>query len=287
MPTLRSVFFAALVPMIAGLGSVQAAPKVKVDPAFKMIPTSISGTYSHGQLIELRFHDRIAYVVKPTGKVDPQRRWVWIYPFWLEINDGNGRLQHRFYAEKILEAGFHIAGINVGTSCGSPSAARLNQEFYEFLVGKYQLNHRARLIVQSNGGLIGYSWAFRHPQEVDRVAGICPVTDFRTWPPAFSNLVTAPDKGLGYDLTLEQITKRMHEFNPIDNLAPLAQAGVKILQIHGDKDTLVPTDANSFELQRRYQKLGGAAEIVVLKGLGHGGTPLYESKPLINFVLAD
>src|SRR5438552_4156882 len=61
------------------------------------IPTKITGTYQGGELVELRVRDRIAYLVKPTGKVDPQRRWVWICPFWLGINNGFGVLEHRFY----------------------------------------------------------------------------------------------------------------------------------------------------------------------------------------------
>ena len=39
-------------------------------------------------------------------------------------------------------------------------------------------------------------------------------------------------------LTLDELTKRSAEFNPIDNLAPLAKSGVKVFHIHGDSDTL-------------------------------------------------
>jgi hypothetical protein len=45
--------------------------------------------------------------------------------------------------------------------------------------------------------------------------------------------------------------------------------------------------ANSLELAARYKKSGGSAQIVVLKGLGHGGTSLYESETFIRFLLAD
>jgi hypothetical protein len=27
----------------------------------------------------------MAYLLKPTGKIDPQKRWVWDFPFWLTI----------------------------------------------------------------------------------------------------------------------------------------------------------------------------------------------------------
>jgi pimeloyl-ACP methyl ester carboxylesterase len=139
---------------------------------------------------------------------------------------------------------------------------------------------------QSHGGLIAYGWAFRNPTCVERIAGICPATDFRSWP-TLPNVVAFPAKGLDYGLSLAEIDRRSAEFNPIDNLAPLAKAGVTILHIHGDKDTLVPMSANSTELARRYHELGGAAEIVVIPGLGHGGRALYESEPFLKFLLAD
>lgn len=84
-------------------------------------------------------------------------------------------------------------------------------------------------------------------------------------------------------------------FPPVANLAPLAKAGVKILHLHGDVDTLIPTGANSTELARRYRDLGGQAEIVLFKDLGasransrgHDGPELYESAALLTFLLAD
>jgi pimeloyl-ACP methyl ester carboxylesterase len=250
----------------------------------KQIPKNVAGTYSNGELVKLTIGGRNAYVVKPTGKLDPDRRWVWIFPFWLGINDGHGVLHHHVYVERFLGAGFHVAGIDVGTSCGSPSAARVCQEFYEQLVSEFRLNRKARLVGQSNGGLIAYAWAFRHADSVDRIFGICPVTDFRTWP-TLPTVITAPDPGLGYNLSLPELTRRTTEFNPVDNLAPLAKAGVRILHIHGDQDKLVPPGPNSAVLVERYTASRGDARLVTLKGLGHGGYEFYESGPGIDFLL--
>src|SRR5262245_61617606 len=229
------------------LGNVLAAavddpkpPVAKSDAerAALMIPTKIAGTYNGGELVELRVRDRMAYVVKPTGATDPQTRWLWEFPFWLGINDGFGNLQHRNYLEKALAAGFHVAGVDVGPSCASPSAAQVCQRFHDLLVREYGLNKRARIMGQSHGGLIAYGWAFRNPDCVERIAGICPATDFRSWP-TLPNVIAFPQKGLDFGLTLEELTKRSAELNPIDNLEPLASSGVKILHIHGDKDELV------------------------------------------------
>jgi pimeloyl-ACP methyl ester carboxylesterase len=86
--------------------------------------------------------------------------------------------------------------VDVGTSCGSPTAARLCQEFYVRLITEFHLNRKARLVGQSNGGLIAYAWAFRHPAYVDRIFGICPASDFRSWP-KLPAVITAPAPGLG------------------------------------------------------------------------------------------
>jgi hypothetical protein len=278
----------------ATLGLARLMPKSVAERNAMKIPTKIAGAYSGGELVELRVRDRIAYLIKPTGKVDPQRRWVWDFPFWLAINDGFGNVAHRYYVEKALAAGFHVAGVDVGPSCGSPAAAEVCQKIYEELVSKHGLHKRARVLAHSHGGLIAYGWAFRHPTCVDRIAGMCPATDFRTYP-NLPNVVTGPTKGLDYGLSLEELDRRAGEFNPVENLAPLAKAGAKILHLHGDKDTLVPTGANSTELARRYRELGGEAEIVLLKDLGagransrgHDGPELYESAPLLKFLLAD
>jgi pimeloyl-ACP methyl ester carboxylesterase len=271
-------------------------PASKADAARgrEKVPTAIAGTYKGGELVELRVRGRLAYLIKPAGKVDPRKRWVWDFPFWLAINDGFGDVAHRYYVEQLLAAGFHVAGVDVGPSCGSPAAADVCQEFYEQLVSEHGLHTRARALAHSHGGLIAYGWAFRHPECVDRIAGMCPATDFRTYP-TLPNVVIAPTKGLDYGLSLGDLDRRAGEFNPIDNLAPLAKARVKILHLHGNEDTLVPTGANSTELARRYRGLGGEAEVVLLKGLGaeransrgHDGPELYESAALLKFLLAD
>ncbi len=271
---------------LAVAGVARGADGPDAEYPRKQIPVEIAGQYSNGEVKKLTVGGRSAYIVKPKGMVDPDRRWIWIFPFWLGINDGHGALHHRVYVERFLGAGFHVAGIDVGTSCGSPSAARLCQEFYNRLIAEFQLNRKARLVLQSNGGLIGYAWAFRNAENVDRIFGICPVTDFRTWP-TLPVVMTAPAAGLGYDLSLPDLTRRMAEFNPVDNLAPLAKAGVKLLHIHGDKDELVPLGPNSGEVVTRYRAVGGDAVLVTLKGMGHGGKEFYESRDGINFLLGN
>lgn len=249
-------------------------------------PATIDGTYRNGELIRLTVEGRKAYLIKPTDKVDSQRRWVWVAPWSRAVNDENGNIEHRMYVDRILAAGFHVAGVDVGTSCGSPKGAEVYQKFYEQLIRDYQLNGKARLLGQSNGGLISYAWAFRHPECVERIGGIYPATDFRSWP-GLEKVLQYPEPALGYGLSLDELTRRSAEFNPIDNLAPLAMVGVKIFHIHGDNDVLVPAEANTIELVASYKRLGGDAAWEPFPGLGHGGKVFFQSESLANFLVAD
>ena len=284
----RVVLTAMLCLAASGHAIAQPRKPVVSDPAPKPSPRDrFAATYANGTLEKLKVAGRDAYLIKPKGGVDPARRWVWIAPFWLGIDNGSGTVEHRFYVERLLAKGFHVAGIDVGTSCGSPASARVNQAFYEHLTREHSLNRKARLIGQSNGGLIAYAWAFRHPDSVDRILGIYPATDFRSWP-GLENAIAFPPPGLGYDLSLSDLTRRVAEFNPIDNLAPLARAGVGILHIHGDRDTVVPSGPNSEALIARYKAMGGRAELITVPGIGHQAIEaFYKCRPAADFLETD
>jgi hypothetical protein len=242
--------------------------------------------YQDGEAVALQVGGRFAYLIKPRGKLDPLKRWVWIFPFEHGLADAGGGIEHKFYVDALLAKGFHVAGIDIGVACGSPRAAERCQQFYSLLVGDYRLNPRARLLAQSNGGLNAYAWGMRYADCVNRIAGIYPATDLRSWP-GVAKAVAYPSKGLGFDLTSQALAPRFSECNPIENLAPLAKAGVKVLHLHGDRDKVVPLEANSAALVRRYRALGGSVDLVVVEGFGHGGRPFSQSKRIASFLLAD
>lgn len=252
--------------------------------------------FHNGKLVTFKVAERPAYVIIPQANVDAQRRWIWIAPSWLgdRLSGGAGagrdEVSHQFYVDAVLAKGFHVAGVDVGTSCGSPAGAAVCQKLYEHVTKEYKLNERARLVGQSNGGLIAYAWAWRHPRAVDRIFCIYPATDMRSWP----GLSHVADKGpgvyplpeLGYKMTVPELESRLKEFNPIDNLKPLAEAGVRVLHIHGDKDNLVPIGPNSEEFVRRYKALGGKVELEVVPGVGHSpGPAFYRSQRAAAFLL--
>ena len=60
-----------------------------------------------------------------------------------------------------------------------------------------------------------------------------------------------------------------------------------MLHIHGDRDTVVPLEANSAELARRYRRSGGDMRLLVIEGRGHDMWPgWFRSRELVDFVIA-
>ncbi len=298
------LIWATLIPLAASRAEdeLREAPEVrevragKSDGLFSIegLPQhsySLNVEYEHGTLMPLRCLGTVGFIIKPKGLIDSERRWIWDSNLFLAVNwsDGGG-VVHRVPVEKALERGFHVVGIDVGASLGSPAGAEIYQNFYELVRAKYGLNQRARMIGHSNGGLITLGWAFRHPEQVDRVLGIFPATDLLSWPGI--DRVRGPGRitpaGLAYDLedvNQDELPARLRQINPVDNLEPLAKAGVKIYHIHGTSDDVVPIGPNSVELGRRYRQLGGTFELETVAGGRHGGPEFYRSPRALDFLL--
>jgi pimeloyl-ACP methyl ester carboxylesterase len=249
---------------------------------------TMDAVYEHGALRSLSCAGTAAYIIAPKGAVDSERRWVWISNLFLALNDKDcGPVMQRFYVEGALAKGFHVVGIDVGASCGSPRGAEVYEAFYQMLVKEYRLNPKARMIGQSNGGLISYGYAFRHPEHVDRVLGIFPATDLASWPGLDRLCGPFSPKGLEFGLARAEMEARLKEFNPIDNIASLVKAGVKLYHIHGTDDDVVPLEPNSGEFARRYEASGGDITVEIVEG-GNHGAPLnsfFESKGALAFLL--
>ena len=282
----------------ASEGNGKVAAKSTAPPYFTEEEFEIEGLpkqkyhfevdYEMGELQRVNLAGTIGYVIRPTGKIDPERRWVWVTPLWLALPSGYGNYNARFYVEGLLEAGFHVAGFDVGASLGSPKGAVLYGQFHDHIVEEFDLAPKARMIAVSNGGLITYGYAFRNPERIDRIFAIYPAMDFRSWPKF--HLVVGPaaitPKGVAYELTAGELRARIEEFNPIDNLAPLARVSVPLFHIHGDADELVPMDPNSTVTVERYREMGGEIELKVIPGGGHGGERFFTDRDALEFVIA-
>ncbi len=87
-------------------------------------------------------------------------------------------------------------------------------------------------------------------------------------------------RAYGFEDDQEAIAYR---HNPVDNLAPLAEAKIPILLVYGDSDRVVPHSENSGVLYDRYQALGGPVERIVKPGQGHHPHGLGAPGPIVEF----
>ena len=269
-----------VIPFLVSCGAVSgdAVKSSAAQPAPAPLKIEKESIQWGGRRLDLTFEDRPAYIFLPS-KASPEKpmRWAWYVYF-----DGYAPGQRQAWLfERILGAGMAIAAVNVGESYGSPAGIELQQKFFRARTAQFSLSPEVVLLPQSRGGLQFYNWAAQHSASVERIAGIYPVGDLRSYP--------GLDKAApAYGLTSEQLEKELAAHNPIDLLDPIAKAGIPIFHIHGDSDTLVPLEANSGEIARRYRALGGSMELVVVAGKGHEeADEFFQSQRLLDFIIQE
>lgn len=216
------------------------------------------------------------FVLHPTKPApNGTRPWVWYAPT-IGNNPGSS---NAWLITRLLEKGFYVAGLNVGETYANPSSRKQFAEFYHHVRKDYELAPKAGLIAQSRGGLNHYNFAADHPEWVHCIAGIYTVGDLRSYP-------TLEKAAPAYGLKPAELEAQLSWHNPVDRLAPIAQAKIPILHLHGDADKVVPLEANSGAIAQRYKALGGVMELVVVPGKGHEFDPgFFESPRMLEFLL--
>ena len=72
--------------------------------------------------------------------------------------------------------------------------------------------------------------------------------------------------------------------NPVDQLAPLAKAKVRLIHVVGDTDEVVPVVENTALIESRYQALGGRIQVIHKPGIGHHPHGLDDPAPVAAFI---
>jgi pimeloyl-ACP methyl ester carboxylesterase len=213
----------------------------------------------------------------------PGKPWAWRGEFFGAFANADADLVAR---------GFHLAYLGIPDLFGSPEAVGRWNGFYQELTTKYGLAKRVALIGLSRGGLYCYNWAAANPEKVACIYADAAVCDFKSWP-------GGKLKGLGQgDGSAAEWTKllKAHGFNsdaeaiayrgnPVDNLKPLADAGVPLLHVYGDSDTAVPWAENTGVVAARYKQLGGSITLIPKPGVGHHPHGLSDPTPIVEFIM--
>ena len=202
------------------------------------------------------------------NRIAAGKPWVWRARFW----------GHEPQTDKaLLEKGFHVVYADVAGLYGSPGAVKRWDAFYKYLVESHGFEKKAVLEGMSRGGLIVFNWAAQNPDKVHCIYADAPVCDFKSWPGINKDIMNA------YGLTQEQA--KAYKGNPIDNLTPLAKAGVPLLHVVGDADKVVPVSENTAIIEKRYKALGGQIQVIHKTDVGHHPHSLKDPKPIVDFIL--
>lgn len=216
-----------------------------------------------------------AFLIKPAGRPDPVP-WVWYAP----TLPGLPGTEEKWMFEKFLAAGIGIAGIDAGECFGSPAGRVVYSLLYVELTEKRGMGKKPVMMGRSRGGLMTLSWAADNPEKVGGFAGIYPVCDLTSYP-GIEGACGA------YRMTAAELQTKLKEHNPMDRLAPLAKSGVPLFAIHGDEDKVVPLEANSGEVKKRWDALGGRMQLIIPKGQGHNmWKGFFQCQELVDFVIA-
>jgi pimeloyl-ACP methyl ester carboxylesterase len=207
-------------------------------------------------------------------KIAPGRPWIWRARFF----------GHEPQTEiALLEKGFHVAFVDVADLFGSPQAVNRWNRFYEYLTMSHGFSKKTVLEGLSRGGLIIYNWAAVNPEKVHCIYADAPVCDFKSWPMEKSSQLTWQKCLEAYGLTETEALR--FRGNPIDNLMPLADAGIALLHVIGEDDLVVPVADNTAVIEKRYRALGGNITVIRKPGIGHHPHSLEDPKPIVDFVL--
>jgi len=220
-----------------------------------------------------------AWIVEPKTAL-PGNPWSWC----LEFPDA---FTSRIGVPMLLEQGFHHVHIAVGNTFGCPAALRHFDALYAAVTAR-GLAPKGILIGISRGGLYAYNWASLNPGKVACIYGDAPVCDFKSWPAGKGIGKGSPSDwksllqcyGFGNE---DEALAWPH--NPIDSLAPLANAGIPLVHVVGDVDEIVPVAENTAILEARYKALGGKITVFHRPGAGHHPHGLDDPKPVVDLLI--
>lgn len=223
---------------------------------------------------KLEGHECIIVVPHQTAQGCP---WIWRARFF-------GAFPNLDLA--MLERGWHIAYIDVANLYGSPEAMRRFDLFYDYLTGSLGFAAKPVLEGYSRGGLPVYNWAALNTDKVTCIYADAPVCDFKSWPGGKGEGPGSPEDWerclAAYGMTEQEAME--YPLNPVDNLRPLAEAGMPIIHVCGDADEVVPVAENTAVVERRYRELGGHIEVIHKPECLHHPHCLENPVPIVEFI---
>lgn len=230
--------------------------------------------------VEFLVDNKSVLVVVPDRPARTERHpWVWHGEFF----------GHRPQPDiELLKRGFHLVYTKVPNLLGCPEAVDHWDRVYAELTRHHNFAPKVALVGLSRGGLYCYNWAAKNPHQVACIYGDAPVCDLKSWP---GGKGTGKGSPRDWELALkcyhfqDESAALAYRFNPVDNLAGLAQQRVPLLHVYGDADDVVPWSENTGLVAQRYRGMGGHIVLISKPGVGHHPHGLEDSTPIVDFIV--
>ena len=250
--------------------------KQSTDPTPAAMGLVLKTVNGFDNVEEVTIGSNQAFIRWPKTQVAGPQKWVWYAPTFLSDIMGPTPMPQQvgWYFEQLSEAGIVVIGMDVGESFGSPHGRDLFEEFYQYLQTRGFESHGC-MILQSRGGLMGYSWMLDHPGRVKCVAGIYPLTTVTDY------------VGLDYMANVWGVTSAWLQTNiatesPLEHRSPLT--GVNVYHLHGDADVTVHLVNDQLFVSQL-----ASGSLTVVPGEGHEfySDEFFHSQTFLNFLLTN
>jgi pimeloyl-ACP methyl ester carboxylesterase len=151
----------------------------------------------------------------------------------------------------LLAKGFHIVTGPVPYNSDGPQIPHWNAVYKRLT----DCGFSRKPVMEGDGGAAGeaYAWAIENPDKVSCIYAENPV-----------------------------LRSNMAKTQPLDNLAPLAKAGVPLLHVCGSLDPWLAD--NTRVVEKRYKELGGQITVIIAEGEGHYLLGPRDTKPVVDFI---
>src|ERR1700724_2988685 len=206
------------------------------------------------------FHADAMSIVVPE-KPAPGKLWVF-HPSFLDRDST--------VALALLGRGYYIVGPPIS---GSGAVQKKWDEVYKLMVDN---GFAKKVVMEGTGAKAGesYAWATANPDKVSVIYARNPLMR--------SLMSNTP--AVGGPAPLDPYLPNASKTQPIDNLAPLAKAGVPILHDCGSLDPWLTDQTRVAE--KRYMELGGKITVLMTEGGGHFPVSRKDPKPVVDFILS-
>lgn len=132
-----------------------------------------------------------------------------------------------------------------------------------------------------------YNWASQNTEKVFSIYADAPVCDIKSWP---GGLFNGKERTSDWEKCLRAYnldSASVWDFKniPIYTSIKVAKAGIPVIHVYGDADTVVPYEENTALLAEQFEKAGGSITLIPKAGIGHHPHSLEDPSVLVEFIL--